>query len=194
LARAEKRRKAPTRHGAIKTAGLADMADVTLDEVLAALDQQVTVCCGRKECGGECGNEWRGMCDDFSAYELAADYLRDNAGRLREMDVAIAQAVEFAEYVEQHAKGKMEDAAKRFLSLPYSQELAVRLAEMDALRETALALQGRAQRAESLLREAKGYVEAQCAYAFEGQIVPYEQRARDLDKRIDAAIGAGEGR
>lgn len=22
---------------------------------------QLTVCCGREECGGECGNEWRGM-------------------------------------------------------------------------------------------------------------------------------------
>lgn len=43
-------------------------------------------------------------------------------------DVALAQAVEFAEYVERQAKGAMVDAAKRFLSLPYAQELAKRLA------------------------------------------------------------------
>ncbi len=43
-------------------------------------------------------------------------------------DIAVAQAVEFAEYVERQAKGTMRDAAKRFLSLPYSQEIARRLA------------------------------------------------------------------
>lgn len=42
-------------------------------------------------------------------------------------DVALAQAVELAEYVERQAKGAMVDAAKRFLSLPYAQELAQRL-------------------------------------------------------------------
>ena len=42
-------------------------------------------------------------------------------------DVALAQAVEFADYVERQAKGAMVDAAKRFLSLPYAQELAKRL-------------------------------------------------------------------
>ncbi len=42
-------------------------------------------------------------------------------------DVALAQAVEFAEYVERQAKGAMVDAAKRFLSLPYAQELSKRL-------------------------------------------------------------------
>ena len=45
-----------------------------------------------------------------------------------EKDVALGQAVEFAEYVERQAKGTMRDAAKRFLSLPYSQEIAARLA------------------------------------------------------------------
>lgn len=45
-----------------------------------------------------------------------------------EKDVALAQAVTFAEYVERQAKGAMVDAAKRFLSLPYSKELAERLA------------------------------------------------------------------
>lgn len=42
-------------------------------------------------------------------------------------DVALAQAVEFADYVERQAKGAMVDAAKRFLSLPYAQELVKRL-------------------------------------------------------------------
>jgi hypothetical protein len=49
-------------------------------------------------------------------------------------DVAIAQAVEFAQYVETHAKGGMEKAAKRFLSLLYSQEIAKRLAANPALK------------------------------------------------------------
>lgn len=44
-----------------------------------------------------------------------------------EKDIALAQAVELAEYVERQAKGAMVDAAKRFLSLPYAQELAKRL-------------------------------------------------------------------
>lgn len=42
-------------------------------------------------------------------------------------DVAIAQAVGFATYVEEHAKGEMVKAAKRFLALPYAQEIAKRL-------------------------------------------------------------------
>lgn len=29
----------------------------------AAERRMQTVCCGRSECGGECGNEWRGMED-----------------------------------------------------------------------------------------------------------------------------------
>jgi hypothetical protein len=41
--------------------------------------------------------------------------------------IAVAQAVEFAEYVESHAKGAMVQAARRFLSLPYAQEIATRL-------------------------------------------------------------------
>ena len=45
--------------------------------------------------------------------------------RITELELACAQAVEFATYVEQHAKGKMEEAAKNFLSLPFAQELAV---------------------------------------------------------------------
>lgn len=44
-----------------------------------------------------------------------------------EKDIALAQAVELAEYVERQAKGAIVDAAKRFLSLPYAQELAKRL-------------------------------------------------------------------
>jgi hypothetical protein len=44
-----------------------------------------------------------------------------------EKDVALGQAVEFAEYVERQAKGAMRDAANRFLSLPYALEIAARL-------------------------------------------------------------------
>jgi len=44
-------------------------------------------------------------------------------------DIAVAQAVEFAQYVVDHAKGRMVEAAERFLSLPYSQEVAGRLVQ-----------------------------------------------------------------
>lgn len=45
-----------------------------------------------------------------------------------EKNVALGQAVKFAEYVERQAKGGMRDAAKNFLSLPYAQKIAARLA------------------------------------------------------------------
>lgn len=44
-----------------------------------------------------------------------------------EKEVALAQAVEFADYVERPARGAMCDAAKRFLSLPYALGLASRI-------------------------------------------------------------------
>ena len=47
--------------------------------------------------------------------------------RIAELEVAVAQAVEFAEYVEQAAKGAMAERARHFLSLPYAKELAARL-------------------------------------------------------------------
>lgn len=47
-------------------------------------------------------------------------------------DVAVAQAVELAEYVERQAKGTMVDAARKFLSLPYAQEIKARLTPTDS--------------------------------------------------------------
>lgn len=44
-----------------------------------------------------------------------------------EREVGYAQAIEFAQYVESHAKGEMVKAAKHFLSMPYSQALAKRI-------------------------------------------------------------------
>lgn len=41
-----------------------------------------------------------------------------------EKDVAVAQAVGLAEYVERQAKGTMALAAKNYLSLPYAQKIA----------------------------------------------------------------------
>lgn len=52
--------------------------------------------------------------------------------RLAELEIACAQAVEFAEYVEGAAKGVMVDRAKHYLSLPYSQELQQRLRAGDS--------------------------------------------------------------
>jgi hypothetical protein len=42
-------------------------------------------------------------------------------------DVAIAQAVEFAQYVSDAAKGSMVERARHFLSVPYAQQIAARL-------------------------------------------------------------------
>lgn len=45
----------------------------------------------------------------------------------REPEVSVAQAVEFAECVERQAKGAMVEAARKFLSVPYAQELRAKL-------------------------------------------------------------------
>lgn len=47
--------------------------------------------------------------------------------------IGYAQAIEFVQYVEDHARGTMVDAAKRFLSLPYSQALAKRIVAADGV-------------------------------------------------------------
>lgn len=52
---------------------------------------------------------------------------RDSLKERGDVEIAVAQAVEFAEYVTEHAKGKMVERARHFLSLPYSQELSARL-------------------------------------------------------------------
>lgn len=64
---------------------------------------------------------------DQKAAELARESVGDGESSESDKDIAVAQAVEFAEYVERQAKGEMAKAAKRFLSLPYSQEIAARL-------------------------------------------------------------------
>ena len=57
----------------------------------------------------------------------AADALECEHLSESDKDVALAQAVEFAEYVERSAKGSMVERAKHYLSLPYSKELQKRL-------------------------------------------------------------------
>lgn len=52
--------------------------------------------------------------------------------RNAEVEIACAQAVEFAQYVESAAKGAMVEHAQRYLSLPYSQGLAERLSRAEA--------------------------------------------------------------
>lgn len=42
-------------------------------------------------------------------------------------DIALGQAVELATYVEEHAKGKMSEAARMFLSVPFAQKIAALL-------------------------------------------------------------------
>ena len=52
----------------------------------------------------------------------------DDSEQLSESDkdIALGQAVTFAEYVSEHAKGKMVEAAQKFLSMDYSKEIAKR--------------------------------------------------------------------
>jgi hypothetical protein len=65
----------------------------------------------------------------------AADALECEQLSESDKDVALAQAVEFAEYVERQAKGEMVKAAHKFLSLPYSQQIKARLTPLPATPE-----------------------------------------------------------
>jgi hypothetical protein len=51
---------------------------------------------------------------------------------MNDMEVAVAQGVEFATYVREHAKGKMVGAAEHFLSLKFSRELEARMESLRA--------------------------------------------------------------
>jgi hypothetical protein len=57
------------------------------------------------------------------ANKTAPEHLSDT-----DKEIALAQACELASYVERQAKGAMVEAARRFLSLPYAQQVAARLA------------------------------------------------------------------
>lgn len=76
----------------------------------------------RKIVSGRCAEREYDAADEALATLTA---LVERAGD--ETEVALAQAVEFAEYVEQHAKGKMEAASRHFLSMPYAQALKARI-------------------------------------------------------------------
>ena len=69
-----------------------------------------------------------GMTMEFLAYHFRRGYSLEAPDETNK-DIAVAQAVEFAQYVVDHAKGRMVEAAERFLSLPYSQDVALRLAK-----------------------------------------------------------------
>lgn len=60
------------------------------------------------------------LCPHVGA-SLAAD------AAFEDREVAICQAVEFAEYVESHAKGKMAERAEHFMKVPFAEELRLRL-------------------------------------------------------------------
>lgn len=71
---------------------------------------------------------------DIDRLSLADEQmLLESADRLDEQETAVAQAVAFAQYVEDHAKGSMVEAARKFLSLPFSQQIAARLNRVDEL-------------------------------------------------------------
>lgn len=69
--------------------------------------------------------EWLSGDRDLDVRQL----VRDLVARNTELEVAVAQAVEFATYVEQAAKGTMVERARHFMSQEFAQELAARLQE-----------------------------------------------------------------
>lgn len=70
--------------------------------------------------------------DELTRYNDGTDIefvsVDDVRAMVDDMEVALAQATALAEYVEEHAKGKMEQAAKQFLSNDFAEELRTRLA------------------------------------------------------------------
>lgn len=70
--------------------------------------------------------DWLQHASEERADEL--QYIEAARRRALEMEVAMGQAVAFAEYVESAAKGAMVERARHFLSLPFAQEIAKRLA------------------------------------------------------------------
>lgn len=97
------------------------MASDTFDAVLAEAER------GTVWLTWESIRVWR---DRLAAAHAAEVAERD--ARIAELEVACAQAVEFAQYVEDAAKGAMVARAKHYLSQPYAQELAARLARAEA--------------------------------------------------------------
>lgn len=79
----------------------------------------------------------------FAKYEVARVVALDRrdrllleaADRLDEQETAVGQAVAFAQYVEDHAKGGMVEAARKFLSLPFSQEISARFKRVAELQQ-----------------------------------------------------------
>lgn len=61
----------------------------TLPEVLRLVSDEVTVCCARKECGGECGNEWHGMMPTTEAMHEAVAWLRANGERVAGLEAEV---------------------------------------------------------------------------------------------------------
>lgn len=84
------------------------------------------VVCNRCETCGPTRYDWDEAIDAWNARALTASNPLEALSE-SDKDIALAQAVTFAEYVSEHAKGKMVDAAKHFLSLEYSEEIAARL-------------------------------------------------------------------
>jgi len=81
---------------------------------------------------GSCGGPYTADALESYAAAKVAEATAKLSSALEELDetdkdIAVAQAVEFAQYVVDHAKGRMVEAAERFLSLAYSQEIATRL-------------------------------------------------------------------
>lgn len=50
-----------TRQAALAHASSASAEECSVDDHVAGVCKLVAACCGRLECGGECGNEWQGM-------------------------------------------------------------------------------------------------------------------------------------
>ncbi len=98
-------------------------------------------------------------------------------------DAAVAQAVEFATYVERQAKGAMVDAAKRFLSLPYSVEIAGRLADANRYRW----LRNEAYKESGM---SPAVILAEAGFPVDDSRTDGFVFEDELDERVDAAMGA----
>jgi len=117
-------------------------------------------------------------------------------------EIALAQAVELAQYVEKNAKGGMREAAARFLSLSYAQDVAQRLraapadlaerhaaTERDACRMARIAEEQRDGRLAALERVAE--LEAKLRAAPEGYVLVPVELTSDMNEAGEQELAMG---
>ncbi len=102
-------------------------------------------------------------------------------------DIALAQAVALAEYVTRQAKGTMAAEAQRFLSLPYSQEVAARLAAAPAAPAVVV------DEAMDLLRRYSAHLRSQAESEIDDEChAELLAEVARVDKALTAALSQGK--